>query len=124
MVGGRVVAPHIVDMNMRPSGDVRGSRADARSVFDDFLSRRDRAPGKLMPDRKVGPNHDAGVFDQDCLSREDARSGHEDVVSGVEKKETPIRIAARLSRIHRSNRPPGTASCSEKLSQKRRYSSR
>ena len=33
MVGGRVVAPHIVDMNMRPSGDVRGSRADGRSVL-------------------------------------------------------------------------------------------
>ena len=95
MVGGRVVAPHIVDMNMGPSGDVGGSRADRRSVLDDFLPRRDRSPREFMPDRNVGRNRDAGVFDQDCLSLVNARSGDEDVVGRVEKKETPIRIAAR-----------------------------
>src|SRR5271167_3022621 len=57
----------------------------------------------------IGTSAGIGVLDQDCLSPMDARSGNEDVVGRVEKKETLIRIAARLGRIHRSNRPPVTA---------------
>jgi DNA-binding transcriptional regulator YhcF (GntR family) len=98
MVGGRVVALDVVDVNVGPDGDVRRRRADGRAILEYLLARRDRAARDLVPDWQIGRRGDAGALDHNRFSRTDPCGGDEDIVRLVEEKETPVRVAAHTCR--------------------------